>query len=424
VVRPVKGADCIDFGCGTGRGGHALAALYGLNVTLVDFASNCLDADVREALDEFPDKLRFAQHDLTKPLDIKSRYGFCTDVMEHIPPDQVDTVLENILTAAKSVFFQIACVEDKLGGLVGHPLHLTVENHDWWKAKLEEHGCFIRWSKDCTSHALFYVSRFATPADFLPHLRVNTPTEERKANVLANMALGLPECVPHETQNIEVMILAGGPSLADFEADIREKRAEGMPLITVNGAYNWALDRGLKPSATIIADPREFNKRFVEPHVEGCKYLLGSVCHPEVVKAAPADQTYLWHPGPNNDVAEVLKDLPGEHFPVNGGSTVMLRALPLLRMLGFQKFHIYGWDSCLRDDEHHAYSQDENTENDLTEITVGGRTFKCRLWMAAQAQEFIIIKKLIADEVEMAVYGDGLIAEIIKAHAEDNVNGR
>jgi hypothetical protein len=142
------------------------------------------------------------------------------------------------------------------------------------------------------------------------------------------------------------------------------------------------------------------------------------------VKAAPADQTYLWHPGPNNDVAEVLKDLPGEHFPVNGGSTVMLRALPLLRMLGFQRFHIYGWDSCLRDDEHHAYSQDENTENDLTEITVGGRTFKCRLWMAAQAQEFIIIQKLIADEVEMAVYGDGLIAEIIKAHAEDNVNGR
>ncbi len=42
-ARPRKGASVIDFGCGTGRGALMLAVLGGLNVTMVDFARNCLD---------------------------------------------------------------------------------------------------------------------------------------------------------------------------------------------------------------------------------------------------------------------------------------------------------------------------------------------------------------------------------------------
>src|SRR5262245_61380556 len=49
-AKPPVGAEVLDLGCGTGRGGLMLALLGGMKVTLVDFARNCLDEDVRNAL--------------------------------------------------------------------------------------------------------------------------------------------------------------------------------------------------------------------------------------------------------------------------------------------------------------------------------------------------------------------------------------
>src|SRR4051812_4995927 len=44
------GSEVIDFGAGTGRGALMLA-IMGMKVHMLDFASNCLDEEVREALD-------------------------------------------------------------------------------------------------------------------------------------------------------------------------------------------------------------------------------------------------------------------------------------------------------------------------------------------------------------------------------------
>ena len=105
-------------------------------------------------------------------------------------------------------------------------------------------------------------------------------------------------------------------------------------------------------------------------------------------------------------------------YPVFGGSTVMLRAIPLLMMLGIRKIHIYGFDSCLLDDRHHAYAQAENDGAPVMDVLVGGKTFKCHPWMAVQAQEFIeLVKHMLPEDAELAVYGDGLIAHILNTGA-------
>jgi hypothetical protein len=85
-------------------------------------------------------------------------------------------------------------------------------------------------------------------------------------------------------------------------------------------------------------------------------------------------------------------------------------------MLGFRKIEVFGWDSCLRDDQHHAYEQKENDHTYVMEIRVGDRTFKCHPWMVVQANEVPKIIRYILGPIEdfsIVVHGDGLIAHML-----------
>jgi hypothetical protein len=112
-------------------------------------------------------------------------------------------------------------------------------------------------------------------------------------------------------------------------------------------------------------------------------------------------------------------------FPCPGGSSVLLRILPQLQQMGYRKIHIFGADSCVMDEEHHAYDQRENHVHpaSVIDITpqidgVGDRTFRVHPWMLAQAKEFIDMKDTLLRHLDMTVYGDGLIHYLL----ENNVN--
>lgn len=138
-----KGDTLIDFGCGTGRPAKQFQSL-GAKVTGIDHATNCLDPDV---------SINFLQGCLWElPPDLRSDYGYCTDVMEHIPPEKVDAVLSEIKrVVAKKVFFQIATFPDGMGKRIGETLHLSVHGPDWWQVKLSEHwgSVIIRGNRNC-----------------------------------------------------------------------------------------------------------------------------------------------------------------------------------------------------------------------------------------------------------------------------------
>lgn len=137
----------LDFGCGTGRASLGLSRA-GCDVLCIDFADNCRD---EEAMG-----LPFLQWDLTRPLPPHAKYGICTDVMEHIPPELVEQVVANITAAADNVFFQISTVPDVMGALIGHDLHLTVKPHGWWAELLAKYGD-VAWQHDAGEASLFVV---------------------------------------------------------------------------------------------------------------------------------------------------------------------------------------------------------------------------------------------------------------------------
>jgi hypothetical protein len=118
---------------------------------MVDFASNCRDNEVLH--------LPFIEHDLSEPLALRAPYGYCTDVMEHIPPAQVETVIRNIMESAEIVFFQVATVPDNFGAVINQRLHLTVEDHAWWRETFQRLGYVVTFDRDIGQQSQFVVKR-------------------------------------------------------------------------------------------------------------------------------------------------------------------------------------------------------------------------------------------------------------------------
>lgn len=132
-MDPHPRATFTDWGCGTGRVG---AELYrrGFDVRLVDIAPNAYEGTlpfVVSSLWALPDSLGATD------------YGFCADVMEHIPPERVDDVLAGIARRTRiACFFQIALFHDHKFTKHG-ALHLSVLPPDWWEARLLAHFGFV-----------------------------------------------------------------------------------------------------------------------------------------------------------------------------------------------------------------------------------------------------------------------------------------
>jgi hypothetical protein len=238
------------------------------------------------------------------------------------------------------------------------------------------------------------------------------------ANVKENIRLGFQQVQPYPTNDVEVMIVGGGPSLKSQIGEIRRLRDQGVKLVCLNNAYQYCLDHDIKPSAYVMVDARPFNLRFVENVIPDCKYFIASQCDPAVFGRLleVKEQTYIWHTSAE-EIQDALQEAYPKCFPVPGGSTVLLRAIPLFRMLGFKRFHVFGCDSCLEEGQHHAYAQKENDEQAVIPVRVGGEVFYCNPWMVSQAREFIDLVGCMGDVMELEIYG-GLLRQILKSGAD------
>ena len=146
------GGTVIDYGTGTGRAAVKLTNA-GFDVTLVDLVGNCLDPVAYTKLGH-----KLVLEDPRYYLD-KSDFAFCTDVLEHIPPEKINQTLAAIQDRCSYGFFSISYTEDSLGRLIGEKLHLTVKPHIWWLNKLGNYCLEIR----SLNEGIFWVT-FKEPA--------------------------------------------------------------------------------------------------------------------------------------------------------------------------------------------------------------------------------------------------------------------
>jgi SAM-dependent methyltransferase len=151
VMKPAYGATLIDVGCGTGGAGLKLTG-HGLNVTYLDITDAGLDPQI--------DRKRFIESAIWKNWRGQRwfDYGFCCDVMEHIPTEYTMLSLKNIIDGCMQSWFQIAFVPDEFGRAVGAPLHLTVQPFTWWRDRIGALGTLTD-ARDLGAQGVFVVAR-------------------------------------------------------------------------------------------------------------------------------------------------------------------------------------------------------------------------------------------------------------------------
>jgi SAM-dependent methyltransferase len=131
LQHAAPGASVMDFGCGNGTSLEWLQR-QGLQALGIDIAENSSSRP-----DVYYRDLRDRRNMRMIP---KSDYGLCTDLMEHIPTEDIDIVLKHIAQkVVKRVLFGIARLPDRDGDEFGVTLHLTLKDMEWWDRCVLDH---------------------------------------------------------------------------------------------------------------------------------------------------------------------------------------------------------------------------------------------------------------------------------------------
>jgi uncharacterized Rossmann fold enzyme len=258
-------------------------------------------------------------------------------------------------------------------------------------------------------------SNFVLPG--VPRGKVNTDDKTLLSHIETNIRRQLPQVQRFRDQDRPCIIACGGPSLKDEIETVRKMRDDGAALIACNGTANYLVSQGIIPSAVVIMDARPFNVDFVREPISGCRYLLASQAHPDIFDMCEGRDTWIFHPDINIDGKQIEREVLdgyycGRHFTIEGGSTVGLRSFMLARYLGFADLHVFGFDGCYREKEHHAYPQSFNDREKTQEITICKRKFIMSGWMIKQYEDFINLIRWRGNLFRLQIYGDGLFAHV------------
>lgn len=151
VCNPKLGSRIVDVGCGQGVAGLELAS-RGYDVWYMDLVADQLHPDVNRK--RFIQTALWEPWDRARQFDRRMDYGYCCDVMEHIPVEFTMLVVERMLRTCFTCYIVLSNLHDEFGKIIGQPLHLTVQPYAWWLNRLAS-ICEVIDARDRCGHSLF-----------------------------------------------------------------------------------------------------------------------------------------------------------------------------------------------------------------------------------------------------------------------------
>lgn len=242
------------------------------------------------------------------------------------------------------------------------------------------------------------------------HMEGCATEQEMNSNVTATIERGyvpLTGYVDPPKYKGKVSIVGSGPSI-----QYTHKHIKG-DILAINSAIGYLLDQGIVPKFAMIWDAAEICEKFAIPHPK-VTYLIGARCHPKVFERLKGCKVIVWHAGGDHNIAKLMVEKGLEREPmVNGGSAGVTRAMFLAVGLGYTRLHLFGADSCYREDKTHINGS-LVPEKDMM-IAIGNNPplfFRTTPEWCSQVNEFRDIYSLFIHpkmNVKIKVYGEGML---------------
>lgn len=241
--------------------------------------------------------------------------------------------------------------------------------------------------------------------------------------------LGLEYFTPTKTpHNLEAVLVGSAPSVRTQVQKLKSMRKNPKYIFFgIKGGHDFLVENKIQPHFGLAVDPLEkiHRENFLKD-AKDCKYFIASQCHPTLFDSLieRGKKIIIWHLATTN-LGEWTREEGSpvyRHYLIPGGSTSGLRAMVLAFAMGFRRFHLFGYDSCLsgtlrkvNGEEYHDKKADGSDK--AVSMVVGGKKFIADPAMASQANEFQeLLKSMYRTDDPFVVkgYGEGLIQHIIK----------
>lgn len=361
----------------------------------------------------------------------------CTDVLEHIEPDLLDNVLLDLVRLTRKVAYLVIATRQSVKLLSdGTSPHKIVENAQWWREKLAEKFFILDFSANADHEVTLLVSPVRPIKEIKGKSAVSDTIRfehaERNCGVVKERVF--PDGELMSRNEGRVCIVGFAPSLHQtWHTLMTERRAFGAKIVSVSGAHDFLISRGIVPDYHVEVDPREHKCFFTrDPHAD-ISYYIASCCHPKLIDnlAEKSGKLSLWHLyNSDNDLKIVNSDGPDAgSLLIAGGSGVGARAVHLMYGLGYRSFSLYGMDSSFaqHDGSQHA-GEHSGKKKPEWNVRVGGRWFRSSAQLVYMARSMLhsmsTLNQISAEigepvipasdkHVEFFLHGDGLLQEMV-----------
>lgn len=423
VIEDFNIKSVLDYGCGKGR----LKAALGDIVREYDPAIPGKDAPPERA-------------DLV----------VCTDVLEHIEPERLDSVLEHIRQLGAFAYFVIATRPADKNLPDGRNAHLIVKDADWWKETLSSRFDIQVWNDQDSRGVMGFVKPFILvgeikgvgvldyserlelirenikltpnrlqPRKFIYHLGNDPPMFGVRVGFGENGKAKWAIPKPH---NRVAIVMCYGPSLSDtWQMAIDEQKyIETADIVSVSGAHDFLIERKIIPAFHIECDPRKHKGDMISKPHKKVRYMMASCCHPDVVRKVRGENLTLWHMNEGEPSLQILDYEPNSML-VPGGGSVGLRSLALLYIMGYRRFIIHGMDCSYRDGHSHAGHHTGKKVDTVEVRCADNRKFVTAPVLITYKRYFDDLRKSFVGDadtdpskIEIILRGDGLLQHWLK----------
>lgn len=320
---------------------------------------------------------------------------FVVDILEH--QWDVDAALEDIKRLSKRA--ALICIRADFRG------------KDYWHDIISRYFQISEVVEECGMMSFVANAKTMVPgAKIIPAGTDETRWENIKASVLR-----YPDIVQEApTHDRRAIIGCYGPSLLGTWPNLANEDGD---VVSVSGAHDFLLSKGIVPRFHIECDPRPHKAdNIAKPHPD-TEYLLAATCHPKLFDKLDGAKIRLWHTSDGEVARRIVDQLKSKAPLIFGGGSVGLRALSVMYRMGYRKISLYGMDCSFSDDGSvkwaGAHAQKENQkEFPLIRVAYNGRIFTTTWILLTYGTDFFdMVNRMMEKDprFEIRAYGDGLL---------------